>query len=130
VDQAPIVCGVYTPDYAHWATRLAFDLNRLGIGRDIVEVPKFGGGWERNTMRKAEMVLAAMGRRPDRTVIFLDVDCSVRAPLDDLVSGIHADVATFIRVKRRGNGDVKWGGIRSGTLVLRPTPGARAFAQR
>jgi hypothetical protein len=35
-----------------------------------------------------------------------------------------------VRVKRRRSGAVKWGAIRSGTIVVRPTLGARAFVER
>ena len=122
---AYIVCGWYTPDYKRWADKLSAGLDRLGIDRDIVAVPKLDGGWERNTLRKAAEVRRAIDRHPDRPIVFLDVDCEVLGPLDDLVN-TRADVRLYIRVKRRrSSGEVKWGGIRSGTMVLNPTSGAR-----
>jgi hypothetical protein len=119
-----IVCGWYTPDYGHWVPHLKADLERVGCAYDFVEVPKVVGHWEHITLRKAAEVRAAMKRHPDKTIIFLDVDCNVYGPLDELAQ-TRADVRLFMRVKRRSTGEVKWGNIRSGTMVFNPTPGAR-----
>jgi hypothetical protein len=121
-----IACGWYTPDYRHWWDALRSSLERFGIQHDFVEVPKAEGGWEFNTMRKAYEVKRAMDRHPDKTIVFLDVDCEVRGPLDELVD-TTADVRLYVRVKRRKSGEIKWGNIRSGTMVFRPTAGARAL---
>jgi hypothetical protein len=125
-----VVCGFYTPDYRCWWDALRPTLERHGASHDFVEVSKRAGGWERNTMCKAHEVMRAMKRHPAKTIVFLDVDCEVRAPLDELVASVHADVAIHLRVKRRRSGEVKWGACRSGTLVLRPTVGAAAFVDK
>jgi hypothetical protein len=125
-DQDFVVCGWCTPDYLRWVPYLGTSLQENGVRHiDIVEVEKPAGKrWEQVTLLKAEQVWDALHRHPDRTIVFLDVDCTVHGPLDELVAGIHGDVASFVRVKRRRNGDIRWG-IRSGTLVLRQTQGPR-----
>jgi hypothetical protein len=125
-DHPWIVCGFYTPDYRRWWDRLRPTLEQHGAPHDFVEAEKRSGGWEINTMEKPRQVLAAMERNPDKAIIFLDVDCEVRGSLEPL-SRIRGDVSFHIRTKRKKT-HAKWGGIRSGTLVIRPTPEARKFA--
>jgi len=120
-----IVCGWYTPDYSHWAERLRASLDATGAPHDIVMRPKLPGGWEANTMAKPLAVREAMARHPDKVIVFLDVDCTVHGDLSPLAR-IAADVAFYVRSRRRRGGGIRFG-IRSGTLVLRPTPAARAF---
>lgn len=119
-----IVCGWYTPDYAHCAARLRKSLDALGERHDIVAVDKAAGGWERNTMRKATQIKSAMIRHPGETIIFLDVDCVVLAPLAELAA-TTGDVALYMRARR-----VKAAvglNARSGTMVIRPTAKAMTF---
>ena len=120
-----IVCGWYTPDYAKWAHPLRDNLDRLGIDHDFVEVEKLDGGWEHNTMRKPGQILAAMYRHPNRTIVFLDVDCAVLEPLDAL-AGINDDVAVHFRCKMLKDGTPRLN-TRSGTLVINPTRKAAEF---
>jgi len=122
-----IVCGWYTPDYRLWWQQLRWQLEALAVPHDFVERPKGPGGWEANTLRKPAEVLAAIDRHPGKTIIFLDVDCSVsgKAGLARLAQ-ITGDVAFYVRTKWRRSGGHRLG-PRSGTLVLRPTPAARAF---
>ena len=123
--QGYIVCGWYTPDYAKWVRGLADSLDKLRIEYDFVSVPKIAGGWERNTMRKPAQILAAMNRHPDKVIVFLDVDCEVLAPLDALAS-IKGDVGFHMRCKYRKSGLPRMA-IRSGTIVVKPTPMAVRF---
>jgi hypothetical protein len=121
-----VVCGWYTPDYRRWWDALRPTLEAWGAPHDFVEVPKAPGGWEANTMAKPHHLLAALDRHPDKVVIFVDVDCTVHGALEPLAR-IRGDVAFYIRTKRKRG--AKWGSIRSGTLVLRPTPAARDFVE-
>jgi len=118
-----IVCGWYTPDYKHWTERLIASIDRVGHKHDFVMVDKAPGGWEANTLRKADQILAAMDRHPGRAIVFLDVDCEVRAPLHDLAD-IRADFAVHMMrsVKRNFK-------VLSGTLVFQPTQKARELAE-
>lgn len=120
-----IVCGWYTPGYAHWAARLGASLDALGEPHDIVARDDLAGGWERNTLRKPYEILNAMSRHPRKTIVFLDVDCEARGSLADLAS-IEADIAMHMRC-RYSAGGLPMLRARSGTLVLRPTALARAF---
>ncbi|MBA4132530.1 MAG: hypothetical protein C0519_14040 [Hyphomicrobium sp.] len=122
-----IVCGWYTPDYACWWDKLRPTLKAVGAPHDFVEVTKAAGGWERNTMRKPAQIAAAFDRHPEKTVIFIDVDCTVLSPLDEL-AGISGDIGVYIRTRFRSNGEPKLG-PRSGTMVFQPTIGARRFVE-
>lgn len=120
-----IVCGWYTPDYAHWVGPLRQSLDAYSAPHDFVEVEKSGDGWEKTTMRKASEVRKALLRHPSKTVIFIDVDCTVKGPLEPL-SRIDGDVGFFVRTRFRKNGAPKIG-VRSGTLVFRPVKRALDF---
>ena len=120
-----IVCGFYTPDYEQWASRLRASLFAHGASHDLVPRAKLPGGWEANTMAKPLAVREAMSRHPDKVVIFLDVDCQVLGDLAPLAR-LTADVAFYVRARRRKGGGTRFG-VRSGTLVLRPTDAARRF---
>jgi hypothetical protein len=120
-----IVCGWYTSDYRHWLDTLIPSLEAHDAPHDFVHVPKVDGGWEVNTMQKAVQVQEAMNRHPGKTIIFLDVDCQVLAPLDDLAA-ISGDVGVYLRTRFRSTGAAK-SGWRSGTMVFKPNALARLF---
>jgi hypothetical protein len=125
---AIIVCGWYTPDYRAWAAKLITSLDALAIPHDIVQVPKLPGGWEANTLAKPVQVLAAMDRHPDKVIVFLDVDCTVRGDLFPLAL-LRGDVAFRFRTRRkRGRGGFR-AGFLSGTLVIKPNAHARRFVE-
>jgi hypothetical protein len=129
MEQQPawIVCGYFTPDYRHWATRLVASLDRHGAPHDIVSRAKLPGGWEVNTMTKARAVHEAIQQHPDKVVVFLDVDCQVLGDLAPLVE-LSGDVAFYVRSRRRSSGAIRFG-IRTGTLVIKPTAAARQFVE-
>lgn len=128
VNKNYVVCGWYTPDYAHWLQKLIPSLDTYGAPHDFVEVPKLDGGWERNTMQKASQLHAAMLRHPTKTIVFLDVDCVVRGPLD-MLANITGDIGLYLRTRFQRSGRPK-SGWRSGTLVLRQTNHAKEFVER
>jgi len=121
------VCGWFTPNYRPWTDKLIASLNALGIPHDVVEVPRLPGSWEANTMAKPAQILAAMDRHPERVVVFLDVDCEVKAPIDGLAS-ITGDAGFYVRTRYRRFGGIRFG-ARSGTVVIRPTAAARAYIE-
>jgi hypothetical protein len=123
-----IVCGWYTPDYAHWCDALVATLDEYGIAHDFIIAPKHAGSWEANTMRKASEVQQAMQRHPEQVIVWLDVDCLVAGPLDPL-EHIGGDVAVYMRGKRRRMGGYKMHCITR-TIVLKPTQGARDFVAK
>ncbi|MGD9830702.1 MAG: hypothetical protein AB7U66_18425 [Hyphomicrobiaceae bacterium] len=123
-----IVCGWYTPDYEPWLAPLVASLERVRAPYDLVRVEKLAGGWERNTLRKPEMIAAALHRHPGQVVIFLDVDAVVRAPLDELAT-LSTDIGVHMRGKLSRLGRPRIA-ARSGTMVLCPTARTRAFVGR
>lgn len=125
-----IVCGWFTNDYREWWTQLRNQLDRIGAPHDFVEVSKLDGGWEANTLRKPGELMAAMNRHPDRTIIFLDVDCAIPGGYGGLaeLAQIGGDIGFYVRTKWRRSGGHRLG-PRSGTIVARPTQHARAFVQ-
>lgn len=118
-----IVCGWYTPDYSHWAVKLAASLDAVGAPHRLYGVEKLSGSWAAETMRKPSLVRTFRQDHPDSTIILLDVDCQVTGSLEPLVDSVRADVAAHLMVKKGG---MK---VMSGTMVFRPTSGANAFVE-
>ncbi|HEX4893108.1 MAG TPA: hypothetical protein VFV47_07445 [Hyphomicrobiaceae bacterium] len=123
-----VVCGWYTPDYEHFARELRRNLDRLGEPHDLVQVRKINGGWERNTLEKPIQLQRALARHPGKTLILVDVDCCVCEPLRDLASKAQGDIAVYMMAARSQRATVRIQ-MRSGTMVVRPTPFAEAFVQ-
>lgn len=120
-----IVCGWYTPDYEAWVGPLIASLENVGAPHDFVRVEKTAGGWERNTLRKASMIMRSVRSHRKSTIIFLDVDAIVHEPLDEL-GAIQTDIGLHMRGKLSRTGRLRVG-MRSGTMVLRPTSATLAF---
>jgi len=125
-----IVCGWFTEDdiYRPLAEQLAQSLDEVSASYDLVPAARRNGGWEANTMAKAKQVLAAMDRHPDKTVVFLDVDCRVVRDLTPLISEISSDIAIRFRSKARRNRT--WMTPRSSAIVIAPTDAARRFVTK
>ena len=123
-----LVVGWFTPDYRHWATRLAASLDRVGAPYHLLACEKNTGHWEAETMRKARIVRRLRESHPGKTLILLDVDCEVRRSLEPLVASVNGDVAAFVRAKTTGRGkDRARIKVMTGTMVFRPTAGAQSF---
>lgn len=120
-----IVCGWYTPDYKPWLGPLISDLDAIGAQHEFVQVEKRDRDWSSMTLRKPFEIRDAMRRNPTKTVIFLDVDCRVLAPLEPLAD-IPGDVGVCLngRADKKGRQKIR---ARSGTMVFKPTEGARDF---
>jgi len=125
-----IVCGWFTEDaiYRPLAEQLAQSLDDIGASYDLASIPRRNGGWEANTMAKAGQVLAAMDRYPDKTIVFLDVDCRVIRDLTPLLNEITSDIAIRFRAKTRNNRT--WMTPRSSAIVIRPSEAARRFVTK
>lgn len=125
-----IVCAFYTPDYEAFADALRRNLDQIGAPHDLHAVPKRDGGWEANTRAKPVEILAAMNRHPGKVILWLDVDCVVRGPVERLqgLCAIGGDVGLYARTRLRSNGKPMFA-PRSGTMVIRPTPAARSFLE-
>jgi len=120
-----IVTGFYTPDYRPLAERLSRQLDAVGASCRFYP-HQIDGGWDRQLMAKPLIVIRAMCDFPDQTIVLMDVDCEVRAPILDLDT-ISGDVALAWRSKVSAVGRANnWPSSR--VVVFRQTDGARALA--
>jgi hypothetical protein len=126
-----VVVGWFTPDYRTLAERLADQLAAAGSPFHLYAWNKHPGGWD--TSPKPTVVLHALDRYPARTVILMDVDCSVYGDLSPL-SGLPGDVGITIRARPQ----MRWGRPRarqvvvlasSRVVVFQPFAGAVTFAR-
>ena len=62
-----LVVGWFTPDYRHWAERLANSLDRVGAPYHLFAKDGSSDGWLANTRRKPLIAEEAMARFPDKT---------------------------------------------------------------
>ncbi len=120
-----VACGWFTPDYRPLAEALAAQLSAHGAPHHILATEKTGS-WSRQILRKPTMVLRAMREHPNETIVFMDVDCVVRGPLDDAVK-TSADLTCSLFVKRRRGRQRN--DLSSRVLVVRPTAGARQLVE-
>lgn len=118
----PVACGWYTPDYSDWVSPLVSSLEERGIKHDFIAVHAMDGFWEDITLLKPSQALAALQRHPERTILFLDVDCIVKGTKEEILNlcNIQGDIGIYIRSRfsRRGRPRFR---PRSGTLILRQT---------
>lgn len=114
-----IICGWYTPDYQAFADKFKASLLNSNCPFDLTQVEKKPGGWEKNTLRKPEMVRLFLTRHPHKTIILSDVDAQVMGSLDE-AADIDCDVALKLAAKnKRGHIFIV---PRSGTMIIKPTP--------
>ncbi len=120
-----VICGWYTPRYRHWWPALQASLEHHRQPFDFVEVEQPPGTWEAATLQKPVQIMDAMRRHPSEVVVFIDVDCVVRGDLSPLAE-LRGDVAMYLRGRRGRIAGYKLH-ARTGTVVLKPTRGARDF---
>lgn len=121
-----VVGAWFTPDYAHWCVPFRASLERVGAPYHILARERIGSGWASETMQKPQVVRRLLDLNPGKTLVLLDIDCQVRKCPSQLLATINGDVAAYIRAKRSGRGkDRARIKVMSGTMVFRPTPGAR-----
>jgi hypothetical protein len=126
-----LVTGFFTPDYRPLAAALAASLDHDKQPYHLFAVDK-SGDWSSQTMRKPSIVIGALDAHPGKTVILMDVDCTVHGPLDALASFCPAaDVCCLstARSKKIGRHRQRFS-LSSRVMVVRPTPGARALMQQ
>ena len=126
-----IAVGWFTADatYRPLAEAFAANLAEHGAPYHLFSRPPLEG-WD--TSPKPGVVLEAMDAYPGKTVVLMDVDCVVRGDIEP-VTQIRGDagVTVIARNTRKGR---RWSHsllveASSRVVVLRPTAGARAFAQ-
>jgi hypothetical protein len=118
------VCAFYTPNYLPQILSLKASVEALGINH-YFKCYQPRGGWEANTRIKAEFVAHALRRVASHDVAYLDADSIVRKPLV-LFDKPAADVTILFHNRKKYKLEMLR--IAAGTLLVRNTPGGRAFA--
>lgn len=125
-----LVCGWFTPDYRPLAEKFAASLATHGAPYHLWAKPKSERGW--NTWRKPSVVLETMDLYPDKTVILMDVDCSIGGDISAL-GKTNGDVGLTI-ISRSAR--LMWPPHKrvvvkaiSRVVVFQPTDAARRFAE-
>ena len=118
-----LVVGWFTPDYRHWAERLARSLDRVGAPYHLLAKDGDPKGWMANTRRKPLVAEEAMQRFADKTIVLTDVDAEALGDISAMVA-TSADVSAFLKGKlsRKARAELQ---LSSRVIVLRPTPRAR-----
>lgn len=120
-----LVVGWFTPDYRHWAERLAKSLDGVGAPYHLFAKDGSPDGWLANTRRKPLIAVEAMARFPDKTLVLTDVDAEALADISAMVA-ISADTSAYLKPKVTRNGRTELQ-LSSRVIVLKPTPAARKF---
>ena len=92
-----VVCGFFTPDYRQLAEALADDIAPFHPFH-FFAVSKDEASWRSIVQRKPQIVLQAMDLYPNVAIILLDVDCSVRGPIEKMID-VPGDVSAFIKLR-------------------------------
>lgn len=124
-DASWLVAGWFTPDYRHWAERLARSLDKHGAPYHLFAKDGSPEGWMANTRRKPLIAAEAAERFPDKTIVLTDVDAEALGDISPMVA-THADVAAYLKSKLTRNGRVELQ-LSSRVIVFRPTAPARKF---
>jgi hypothetical protein len=125
-----LVIGWFTPDYRPLAEEFAANLAKHGAPFHLWARPKLAKGW--NTQQKPSVVLQAMDAYPSKTLVLMDVDCTVKGDKAPV-----AQVAGDVGINLKARQVRRWGrwqrrlaiAASSRVVVFRPTEGARAFAK-
>src|SRR5262245_20977405 len=117
-----LVVGWFTPDYRRLAEMLADSLSRRKLPYHLFAKPA-GLGW--NTSRKPSVVLEAMDRYPGKTLILMDVDCTVDGDISPLVE-LDCDLSFTLAARRRRHERITVI-ASSRVMVVKPTAKARQF---
>lgn len=122
-----VVVGFFTPNYRPLAEAFAANLKAHSQPFHLYAVPAVSR-WERATLMKPEIVLRAMEHYPDRTVILMDVDCTMHSDLSAMADGPCA-VALHMRAWRQAR-VFPYACASSRLIAFRPYPKAKELAER
>lgn len=126
-----IVCGWFTPDYRERAEMLAQGLTMHGAPFHLFAVSKHWTGgtetdWQGEVRRKPLMLRHAMTTYPAKTIAFMDVDCIVKGPIDD-IEDMMGDVSFQLYVKGNTRKHRINAYTSSRVVMVRPNGAARFF---
>lgn len=134
-----LVIGWFTPDYRPLAERFASNLATHSTPFHLFARSKVAAGW--NTAQKPDVVLHAMSMYPDKTLVLMDLDCTIHGDVSPVID-VPGDVGITVTARNlRGRPDRHWrvGEDKrwkhqiaversSRVAVFKPTSGACAFA--
>lgn len=120
-----IVIGFFTPNYEPSASAFSKNLITHRISHHLYARPVLGDSWYSQTRQKPTVLAMARADYPDRPLIFMDVDCTVRGDIGGILQS-PGDLA--MRTKGTALGTTRRA-LKPTTrvLLLRPTVGADAF---
>lgn len=120
-----VVVGFFTPDYEPAASAFSKNLIAHHISHHLYARPVLGDSWYSQTRQKPTVLAQARRDYPDRPLIFMDVDCTVRGDISGILQS-PGDLA--MRTKGTALGSTRRA-LKPTTrvLLLRPTAGADAF---
>ncbi len=120
-----VVVGFFTPNYEPAASAFSKNLSEHRISHHLYARPVMGDSWYSQTRQKPTVLAVAREDYPDRPIIFMDVDCTVRGDIRGILQS-PGDLA--MRTKGTALGSVRRA-LKPTTrvLLLRPTAGAAAF---
>jgi hypothetical protein len=124
-----LVTGWFTPNYRPLAEAFAGNLRAHGAPYHLWAKPPLG---EWNTRRKPSVVLDTMDAYPGKTVVLMDVDCTIRGDISPITrTNRDVGIVVIARNMRNGRRWRHWLAMEcsSRVVVFRPTDGARRFAK-
>ena len=94
-----VVIGFFTPDYRPLAARFAEDLSKFGIPHHLYATT--AAEWHAATLLKPVYIKRARTEYPGKTIVSMDVDCSIKEPIASGLA-ISADVGlAFNEIRER-----------------------------
>jgi hypothetical protein len=94
-----VVVGFFTPDYRPLAARLAGDLSKFDIPHHFYA--STAAEWHAATLLKPVYITRARAEYPGKTIVSMDVDCSIKEPVASGLA-ISADVGlAFNEIRER-----------------------------
>ena len=121
-----IVTSFFTPDYYPLAAALAKNLGNWRPSYHLYACGMQQGGWVSQTLRKPSILKMARIDYPERPIILMDVDCSIRGDISGILD-VKADIAVTMGRKPMKNGTALKPGTR--VVLVRPTPMVDEFLE-
>jgi hypothetical protein len=124
-----IVCGWFTPNYRSLAEKFAANLAQYDAAFHLWAKQMPTPAW--NALAKPSVVLQTMDAYPSKTVILMDVDCTICgeiAPITSFTGDVSLTIkARHVRLVRGFQKRITFK-TSSRVVVFHPTDGAKAFA--
>ena len=123
-----VVVAWFTPDYSHLAETLATNLFNHNAPYHLYPVESFGKSFFERTRKKPEIVLRAMGDYPDKSIVLMDVDSTVKGDISGMLKQTTGDVGICLKARQIKPPRITLA-ASSRVAVFKPTAPARAFVE-